>query len=213
MPWDILLIFFVLGVVVPWRGRKRLQQLLAKPHVEPAERLSLYWSTIAFQWIAAVVGISDATALLAHAYYGVRRRRDCDIAMAEPATHGALDEPTARAASGFGGTHSSAKHEGVSSLSCIGSYRGIMRGILVPGICDGSNFASRLADCSGDFVIFYSLWTGTFISGPSRFCEHHGSGAFVRDFTCGAWQLDARDCLARGRRYSGRHCRTTVSAC
>jgi uncharacterized protein len=55
MPWDILLIFFVLGVVVPWRGRKRLQQLLAKPRVEPAERLSLYWSTIAFQWIAAAV--------------------------------------------------------------------------------------------------------------------------------------------------------------
>ena len=55
MPWDILLIFFVLGVVVPWRGRKRLQQLLAKPRVEPAERLSLYWSTIAFQWVAVVV--------------------------------------------------------------------------------------------------------------------------------------------------------------
>lgn len=55
MPWDTLLIFLVLGVVVPWRGRKRLQQLLAKPRVEPAERLSLYWSTIAFQWIAAVV--------------------------------------------------------------------------------------------------------------------------------------------------------------
>jgi len=55
MPWDIVLIFFVLGVVVPWRGRKRLQQLLAKPRVEPAERLSLYRSTIAFQWIAAAV--------------------------------------------------------------------------------------------------------------------------------------------------------------
>ena len=55
MPWDILLIFFVLGVVVPWRGRKRLQQLLAKPRVEPGERLSLYFSTIAFQWIAAAV--------------------------------------------------------------------------------------------------------------------------------------------------------------
>ena len=55
MPWDILLIFFVLGVIVPWRGRKRLQQLLAKPRVEPAERLSLYWSTIAFQWIAAAI--------------------------------------------------------------------------------------------------------------------------------------------------------------
>ena len=55
MPWDILLIFLVLGVIVPWRGRARLQQLLAKPRVEPAERLSLYCSTIAFQWIAAAV--------------------------------------------------------------------------------------------------------------------------------------------------------------
>jgi membrane protease YdiL (CAAX protease family) len=55
MPWDILLIFFVLGVIVPWRGRKRLQQLLAKSRVEPGERLSLYLSTIAFQWIAAAV--------------------------------------------------------------------------------------------------------------------------------------------------------------
>jgi membrane protease YdiL (CAAX protease family) len=55
MPWDVLLIFFVLGLVVPWRGRKRLQQLLAKPRVEPRERVSLYFSTIAFQWIAAAV--------------------------------------------------------------------------------------------------------------------------------------------------------------
>ena len=56
MPWDIVLIFFVLGVVVPWRGRVRLKQLLAKPHVESSERLALYSSTIAFQWIA--VGIA-----------------------------------------------------------------------------------------------------------------------------------------------------------
>jgi membrane protease YdiL (CAAX protease family) len=55
MPWDILLIFFVLGVIVPWRGRKRLQQLLKKPLVESSERLSLYWSTIAFQWFAALL--------------------------------------------------------------------------------------------------------------------------------------------------------------
>ena len=55
MPWDIVLIFFVLGVIVPWRGRAKLKHLLAKPRVEPAERLSLYASTIAFQWIAAAV--------------------------------------------------------------------------------------------------------------------------------------------------------------
>src|ERR1700720_2194368 len=55
MSWDILLIFFVLSVVVPLRGRARLQQLLARPRVERAERLWLYASTIAFQWIAAAV--------------------------------------------------------------------------------------------------------------------------------------------------------------
>src|SRR5882757_5512718 len=55
MPWDIWLIFLVLAVVIPWRGRIRLKQLLAKPIIEPGERISLYLSTIALQWIA--VGI------------------------------------------------------------------------------------------------------------------------------------------------------------
>jgi membrane protease YdiL (CAAX protease family) len=55
MPWDIWLIFFVLGVVVPWRGRHRLRKLLAQPPGEPAERISLYSSTIAFQWIAVAL--------------------------------------------------------------------------------------------------------------------------------------------------------------
>jgi len=65
MPWDIWLIFLVLAVVVPWRGRIRLSQLLAKPRVESRERISLYLSTIAFQWIAA--GIAGWRAW-AHAY-------------------------------------------------------------------------------------------------------------------------------------------------
>src|ERR1700730_14927282 len=60
MSWDILLIFFVLSVIVPLRGRARLQQLLAKPRVEPAERLWLYASTIAFQWLGAAVGAGRA---------------------------------------------------------------------------------------------------------------------------------------------------------
>jgi membrane protease YdiL (CAAX protease family) len=55
MPWDIWLIFVVLGVIVPWRGRRRLRELLAKPSVEGAERISLYSSTIVFQWLAAGV--------------------------------------------------------------------------------------------------------------------------------------------------------------
>src|SRR5258708_1879553 len=55
MPWDIWLIFFVLGVILPWRGRARMKKLLAMPHVSTMERLNLYASTIAFQWFAVAV--------------------------------------------------------------------------------------------------------------------------------------------------------------
>ena len=57
MPWDFWLIFLALGVLLPWRGRVRMKKLLAMPHVSSTERLVLYASTIAFQWLAvAIVG-------------------------------------------------------------------------------------------------------------------------------------------------------------
>ncbi|HWY09271.1 MAG TPA: CPBP family intramembrane glutamic endopeptidase [Candidatus Acidoferrales bacterium] len=57
MPWDFWLIFLFLAVILPWRGRSRLKKLLEKADVGTSERLSLYASTIAFQWLAvAVVG-------------------------------------------------------------------------------------------------------------------------------------------------------------
>jgi uncharacterized protein len=55
MPWDFWLIFFVLGVILPWRGRIRMKKLLALPQVSTMERLTLYASTIAFQWIAVAL--------------------------------------------------------------------------------------------------------------------------------------------------------------
>ena len=55
MPWDIALIFIVLAVILPWRGRVRMKKLLAMPHVSSMERLVLYASTIAFQWLSVVV--------------------------------------------------------------------------------------------------------------------------------------------------------------
>ena len=55
MPWDFWLIFFVLGVILPWRGRVRTKKLLAMPQVSTTERLALYASTIAFQWFAVAV--------------------------------------------------------------------------------------------------------------------------------------------------------------
>lgn len=50
MPWDIALIFLVLAVILPWRGRVKMKKLLSKRQVGTIERLALYASTIAFQW-------------------------------------------------------------------------------------------------------------------------------------------------------------------
>jgi len=55
MPWDIWLIFSTLGVILPWRGRVRMKKLLARPTVSTMERLVLYASTIAFQWLSVAV--------------------------------------------------------------------------------------------------------------------------------------------------------------
>src|SRR5712691_2979135 len=55
MPWDTWVIFLVLGLVLPWRGRARMKKLLALPQVTTMERLILYASTIAFQWFAVAV--------------------------------------------------------------------------------------------------------------------------------------------------------------
>lgn len=52
MPWDFAVILLFLGVVVPWRGAMRIKELLARPKLERADRLALYASTIAFQWLA-----------------------------------------------------------------------------------------------------------------------------------------------------------------
>jgi uncharacterized protein len=55
MPWDFWLIFLVLGALLPLRGRMRLKKLMGIPQIGVRERLSLYRSTIAFQWAATAV--------------------------------------------------------------------------------------------------------------------------------------------------------------
>lgn len=53
MHWDFALILLFLGTVVPWLGRRRMRQLMQMPQTTKQDRLLLYASTIAFQWIAA----------------------------------------------------------------------------------------------------------------------------------------------------------------
>lgn len=49
--WDYALILVTLGVFIPWRGVARIRKLLALPQTTPEYRLSIYASTIAFQWV------------------------------------------------------------------------------------------------------------------------------------------------------------------
>jgi membrane protease YdiL (CAAX protease family) len=55
IPWDFVLILVFLGVLVPWRGAARMKSLLNKPELTSIDRLSLYGSTILFQWLIAAV--------------------------------------------------------------------------------------------------------------------------------------------------------------
>ena len=61
MHWDFALILVVLAVVVPVAGRRRVRALLAVHDTTKLDRLSIYASTIAFQWFAAVLIFWRAT--------------------------------------------------------------------------------------------------------------------------------------------------------
>jgi membrane protease YdiL (CAAX protease family) len=55
MHWDFALILLFLGIAVPLLGRRRVRQLMQMHSTTKMDRLSLYASTLAFQWIAAGV--------------------------------------------------------------------------------------------------------------------------------------------------------------
>jgi membrane protease YdiL (CAAX protease family) len=55
IPWDFLLILLFLGIVIPWRGAVRMKRLMTKAGLSTADRLSLYGSTIFFQWLLVAI--------------------------------------------------------------------------------------------------------------------------------------------------------------
>jgi uncharacterized protein len=62
MHWDFAVILLVLGIAVPLLGRRRVGQLMRTPSTTKMDRLSLYATTLAFQWIAAGVILWRAAA-------------------------------------------------------------------------------------------------------------------------------------------------------
>ncbi len=55
MHWDFAFILLVLATVVPLLGRRRIRRLMEASSTTKADRLILYASTIAFQWIAVAL--------------------------------------------------------------------------------------------------------------------------------------------------------------
>jgi len=51
--WDLWLILLLLATVVPWRGYQRVKKLLALDVISSADRMTIYGSTILFQWLLA----------------------------------------------------------------------------------------------------------------------------------------------------------------
>lgn len=60
--WDLALILAFLATAVPLMGRRRIQQLMRIPSTTKAERLALYASTMAFQWLISAVILWRITA-------------------------------------------------------------------------------------------------------------------------------------------------------
>jgi membrane protease YdiL (CAAX protease family) len=83
MPWDFWLVFLVLGLVIPWRGRARLKRLLSEPPGGTKEKLTLYGATLAFQWIfSGVVAWRALARGLTATDLGLERLRQVDLLFA-----------------------------------------------------------------------------------------------------------------------------------
>jgi membrane protease YdiL (CAAX protease family) len=55
MHWDFVLILLFFATAVPLLGRRRIQRLMRMPETTRRDRLTLYASTVAFQWLAVAI--------------------------------------------------------------------------------------------------------------------------------------------------------------
>jgi len=62
MHWDFALILIFFATAVPLLGRRRIRQLMRMPETTKRNRLTLYASTVAFQWLAVAVVLWRANA-------------------------------------------------------------------------------------------------------------------------------------------------------
>jgi CAAX protease family protein len=91
IPWDFVLVLLFLGIIIPWRGDARMKRLLSKPELTTADRLSLYGSTIFFQWLlVAIVAWRSAARTVSPEELGIAASDAWQIAWTSVALTGLL---------------------------------------------------------------------------------------------------------------------------
>jgi membrane protease YdiL (CAAX protease family) len=91
IPWDFVLVLVFLGAIIPWRGAARMKRLMSKPEITTADRLSLYGSTIIFQWlIVAIVALRCASRTVSPEELGLAARDPWQVVWTSIALTGIL---------------------------------------------------------------------------------------------------------------------------
>jgi membrane protease YdiL (CAAX protease family) len=91
IPWDFVLVLVFLGAIIPWRGAARMKRLMSKPEITTADRLSLYGSTIIFQWlIVAIVALRCAARTVSPEELGLAARDPWQVVWTSIALTGIL---------------------------------------------------------------------------------------------------------------------------
>ena len=193
MPWDFWLIFLVLGVVIPWRGRVRLRHLLAQPACGTKEKLVLYGSTIAFQWIlmGVVAWRAFARGLTPRNLgWRVPSRRSCYCwAWWERGFLGAFQWFNLRRVSRMTGAVPEfmrklaerllpGEPRGVRAVLRTGGYRRSVRGVSVSRVCHGGPESRGTRSMGRRDYHIASLWFGAYLSRQKRDCGNDFHGAW-----------------------------------
>jgi len=62
MHWDFILLLALVGIVVPWHSAVQIRRLVRTSETTSSARLAVYATTIAFQWLVALVALWRTTA-------------------------------------------------------------------------------------------------------------------------------------------------------
>src|SRR5580700_8472055 len=124
--------------------------------------------------------------------------------MVQFAAHGTVVGKSAEVSRDAGRAHLSTIPGGVASLFGIGVDGGVVRGVLVPGICHGGLDEGRAARLGCRAIVLRALWVSAPLSGARWDFQHPGHWHSVRNGANRVRWIASRDAMAFCRGRGGR---------